>query len=161
MRTMRAVDFMGWGGARSESLLGALLRAWLPAGWSVSEKFSYQQNFPTPHSGARGRGGREDFMGRAQSWADFFFGKKMGGKRWGLLCSAFFTRKIFPAADRRDYAREKSGVLHVTGNSRCCGWGGKSPEQGKCHRPSAKLSSCACSFVGPPARGGLSGREKN
>jgi hypothetical protein len=33
-------------------------------------------------------------MGRAQPWADFFFGKKMGGKRWGLLCSAFFTRKI-------------------------------------------------------------------
>ena len=29
---------------------------WLPAGWSVSEKFSYPQNFPAPHSGARGRG---------------------------------------------------------------------------------------------------------
>ena len=59
-----------------------LLGASLPAGWSVSEKFSYQQNFPTPPSGARGRGGEEDFMGRAQPCADFFFGKKMGGKRW-------------------------------------------------------------------------------
>ena len=29
---------------------------WRPAGWSVSEKCSYQQNFPTSHSGARGRG---------------------------------------------------------------------------------------------------------
>ena len=67
-------------------------------------------------------------MGRAQPCADFFFGKKMGGKRWGLLCSAFFTRKIFPAADRRDYAREKSGVPPLTRKSRCCGWGGKSPE---------------------------------
>ena len=67
-------------------------------------------------------------MGRAQPWADFFFGKKMGGKRWGLRLSAFFTRKIFPAADRRDYALEKSGVLPVTGKSRCCGCDGKSPE---------------------------------
>ena len=33
-----------------------LLGAWLQAGWSASGKFSYQQNFPTPHSGARGRG---------------------------------------------------------------------------------------------------------
>ena len=49
-------------------------------------------------------------MGRAQPWAGCLLGKKMGGKRWGLLCSAFFTRKIFRAADRRDYAREKSGV---------------------------------------------------
>ena len=80
--------------AKNQILWGA----WLPAGWSVSEKFSYQQNFPAPHSGARGRGGEEDFMGRAQPCADFFFGKKMGGKRWGLLCSAFFTRKIFRAA---------------------------------------------------------------
>ena len=100
-------------------------------------------------------------MGRAQPCADFFFGKKMGGKRWGLRLSAFFTRKIFPAADRRDYALEKSGFLPVTGKSRCCGWGGKSPEQGKCHRPSAKLSSFAFSFVRPPARRGLSGGEKN
>ena len=66
--------------------------------------------FSCPHSGARGRGGEEDFMGRAQPWAGCLLGKKMGGKRWGLLCSAFFTRKIFRAADRRDYAREKSGV---------------------------------------------------
>ena len=49
-------------------------------------------------------------MGRAQPCAGCLLGKKMGGKRWGLLCSAFFTRKIFRAADRRDYAREKSGV---------------------------------------------------
>ncbi len=28
-----------------------LLGAWLQAGWSASGKFSYQQNFPTPHSG--------------------------------------------------------------------------------------------------------------
>ena len=32
-----------------------LLGAWLQAGWSVSEKNSYQQKFPAPHSGARGR----------------------------------------------------------------------------------------------------------
>jgi len=41
-------------------------------------------------------------MGRAQPCADCLFGKKMCGKRWGLLFSAFFTRKIFQAADRRD-----------------------------------------------------------
>ena len=34
-------------------------------------------------------------MGRAQPCADFFFGKKMGGKRWGLLSSAFFTAHLF------------------------------------------------------------------
>ena len=100
-------------------------------------------------------------MGRAQPCADFFFGKKMGGKRWGLRLSAFFTRKIFPAADRRDYALEKSGVLPVTGKSRCCSRGGKSPEQGKCRSRSAKLSAFAFSFVGPPARGGLSAGEKH
>jgi len=69
-------------------------------------------------------------MGRAQPFAEFLFGKKMGGKRWGLLFSVFFTRKIFPAADGRDDALEKSGFLPVTGKSRFCGWGGKSPEQG-------------------------------
>ena len=159
---MRAVDFMGWGGERTprHSSSHCWERGCARAGQSP-ENFPTHKIFLPPHSGARGRGGEEDFMGRAQPCAGCLLGKKMCGKRWGLLCSAFFTRKIFPAADRRDYAREKSGVLHVTGNSRCCGWGGKSPEQGKCHRPSAKLSSCACSFVGPPARGGLSGREKN
>ena len=100
-------------------------------------------------------------MGRAQPFAEFLFGKKMGGKRWGLLFSVFFTRKIFPAADGRDDALEKSGFLPVTGKSRFCGWGGKSPEQGKCHRPSAKLSSFAFSFVRPPARRGLSAGAKN
>jgi hypothetical protein len=33
-----------------------LVGAWPQAGWSVSAKLSYQQNFPTSHSGARGRG---------------------------------------------------------------------------------------------------------
>ena len=50
-----------------------------------------------------------DFMGGAQPCADFLFGKKMCGKRWGLLFSAFLTRKIFQAADRRGYALEKAG----------------------------------------------------
>ena len=50
-----------------------------------------------------------DFMGGAQPCADFLFGKKMCGKRGGLLFSAFFTRKIFQAADRRGYALEKAG----------------------------------------------------
>ena len=67
--------------------------------------------------------GRKIFMGRAQPCADFLFGKKMCGKRWGLLFSAFFTRKIFQAADRRDYELEKAGFLPVTGKSRFCGWG--------------------------------------
>ncbi|MSU48958.1 MAG: hypothetical protein EXS37_07720 [Opitutus sp.] len=41
---------LGWG-------LQETATAWeVPhAGWSVSEKFSYQQNFPTPNSGAWGR----------------------------------------------------------------------------------------------------------
>ena len=38
--------------AKKQPLLGA----WLQASWSVSETFSYQKNFPAPHSGARGRG---------------------------------------------------------------------------------------------------------
>jgi len=54
-------------------------------------------------------------MGRAPPCADFFFGKKMCGKRWGLLCSGFLTGKIFPAADRRDYELEKSVFLHGSG----------------------------------------------
>ena len=33
-----------------------LLGTWLQAGWPVSGNFSYQQNFPTSNSGARGRG---------------------------------------------------------------------------------------------------------
>ena len=54
-------------------------------------------------------------MGRAQPFADFLFGKKMCGKRWGLLFSAFFTREIFRAADRRDSELEKAGFLHGRG----------------------------------------------
>ena len=57
-------------------------------------------------------------MGRAQPCADFFFGKKMGGKRWGLLCSAFFTRKIFPAADRRDYELKNQYLFAGAGRMR-------------------------------------------
>jgi hypothetical protein len=38
--------------AKKQPLLGA----WLQAGWSVSGEFSYQKNFPAPHSGARDRG---------------------------------------------------------------------------------------------------------
>ena len=48
-------------------------------------------------------------MDGAPRCADFLFGKKMCGKRGGLFFSAFFTRKIFQAADRRDYALEKAG----------------------------------------------------
>ena len=39
----------------------------------------------------------------------------MCGKRWGLLFSAFFTRKILRAADRRDFELEKAGFLHGRG----------------------------------------------
>ena len=107
----------------SSSLLGAShcwerrCKRWLQAGGSVSEKFSYQRNFLTSHSETRGGvfhpytslrpaplnhfpinktagRGQDDFMGRAQPFADCLFGKKMCGKRWGLLCPAFLTRKI-------------------------------------------------------------------
>ena len=56
-----------------------------------------------------------DFMDGAPRCADFLFGKKMCGKRGGLLFSAFFTRKIFHAEDRRDYELGKSGFLHGRG----------------------------------------------
>ena len=113
-----------------------LVGAWPQAGWSVSAKLSYQQNFPTSHSGARGRGlppvqlpppgtappffrlikppveGRKILLIRHNPSLTSYSAKKLCGKRWGLLFSTFFTRKIFRAADRRDYAPEKSGFLH-------------------------------------------------
>ena len=68
--------------------------------------------FPINKTAGRGQ---EDFFGRAQPFADFLFGKKMCAKRWGLLFSAFFTWKIFHAADRREYELEKSVFLHGRG----------------------------------------------
>ena len=76
--------------------------------------------FPINKTAGRGQ---EDFMGRAQPFAGCLLGKKMCGERWGLLCSAFFTRKIFHAADRRDYELEKAVFLPVTSKSRFWGWG--------------------------------------
>ena len=65
-----------------------LLGAWLQAGWSVSEKIPTNKIFlpQIPGLGAKVFQplkvlGQEDFMGRAQPCADFFFGKKMCGKR--------------------------------------------------------------------------------
>lgn len=61
--------------------------------------------------------------GALAEFAGCLLGKKMCGERWGLLCSVFFTRKIFHAADRRDYELEKAVFLPVTSKNRFWGWG--------------------------------------
>jgi hypothetical protein len=48
--------------------------------------------------------GQEDFLGRARPFADGISGKKMCGKRWGLLFSAFLTRALTGCPQIQDSA---------------------------------------------------------
>jgi hypothetical protein len=50
-----------------------------------------RNHFPINKTADRGQ---EDFLGRARPFADGISGKKMGGKRWGLLFSALLTRAL-------------------------------------------------------------------
>ncbi|MEN9636701.1 MAG: hypothetical protein RL077_5105 [Verrucomicrobiota bacterium] len=84
-----------------------LLGAWLQAGWSVSEKF------PTPNSGARGRG-LPPVQFPPPGTAEPFV---------RLIKPPVEGRKIFQAVDRRDYELENAVFLPVTDKSRFCGWG--------------------------------------
>jgi len=64
--------------------------------------------------------GQEDFLGRAQPFADGISGKKMCGKRWGLLLSAFFTAHLFAGPSAKFLktscitSRAKIALSHVT-----------------------------------------------